>query len=71
MKEIFKRVSVREYTNQKVEKEKVEKLLFAGMVAPCARNQRAWEFLVVDDEKILEPLIQDLIKDGLVEKVIK
>ena len=56
MKEIFKRVSVREYTNQKVEKEKVEKLLFAGMVAPCARNQRAWEFLVCDDEALLNKI---------------
>ena len=56
MKEIFERVSIREYSKRKIEKEKVEKLLFAGMVAPCARNQRAWEFLVCDDEILLNKI---------------
>ena len=56
MKEIFKRVSVREYASKKIEKEKVERLLFAGMVAPCARNQKAWEFLVCDDEALLNKI---------------
>lgn len=53
MKEILKRVSIREYFDKKVEKEKIEKLLLAGMCAPSARNQRAWEFLVCDDKELL------------------
>ena len=55
MEEILKRVSIREYLDKKVEKEKVEKLLLAGMSAPSAKNQKAWEFLVCDDkEKLTE-----------------
>ena len=53
MKEILKRVSIREYLDQKVEEEKIKKMLLAGMVAPSARNQRAWEFLVCDDKELL------------------
>ena len=56
MKEILKRVSVREYLDKKVEEEKVKKILLAGMSAPCARNQKAWEFLVVDDKEILNKI---------------
>lgn len=53
MQEILDRVSIREYLEKEVEKEKVEKLLLAGMSAPSARNQRAWEFLVCDDKVLL------------------
>ena len=42
MKEIFDRVSVRKYTVQPVEAEKVEKLLRAAMAAPSAGNQQRW-----------------------------
>ena len=54
MEEIIKRVSIREYLDKKVEKEKVEKLLLAGQVAPSARNQRPWEFIVCDDKNLLK-----------------
>ncbi len=53
MKEILKRVSVREYLDKEIEKEKIEKMLLAGMSAPSAKNQRAFEFMVVDDKKLL------------------
>lgn len=38
--EIFERVSVRKFTNDKVEEEKIEKILRAAMQAPSAGNQR-------------------------------
>ena len=53
MKEIIDRVSIREYENKVIEEYKIKKLLLAGMVAPSARNQRAWEFLVCDDKELL------------------
>lgn len=56
MKEIFHRTSVRSFTDQQVEPEKVEKLLRAAMSAPTAGNQRAWEFYVVENKDILERL---------------
>ncbi len=46
---IFKRVSVREFADEKVTKEQLELVLRAAMQAPSAVNQQPWEFLVCDD----------------------
>ena len=51
---IFTRVSVRDYTSQKVEADKVDLMLRAGMAAPTARNTQPWHFLVVDDRAVLD-----------------
>jgi len=56
MEEIFRRKSVRDFTEQKVEEEKIEKLLRAAMSAPTAANQREWEFIVVTDQALLDKL---------------
>ena len=53
MNELFKRVSVREFMDARVESDKVDLILKAAMHAPSAMNQRAWEFIVVDDPKLL------------------
>ncbi|MFI3229365.1 MAG: nitroreductase family protein [Bacillota bacterium] len=50
------RRSVRSYTDQKVEAEKVELLMKAAMQAPSAHNQQAWEFYIVEDKETLEKL---------------
>ncbi len=47
MDAIFHRVSVRKFTNQPVEKEKILQILRAGMQAPSTGNQQPWEFYVV------------------------
>ena len=56
MKEIFERVSIRKYTNQPVEEEKLLAILRAAMAAPSAGNQQPWEFYVVRDQDKLEAL---------------
>lgn len=56
MDSIYTRRSVRHYTNQEVEPEKVECLLRAAMQAPSARDQQAWEFLVVRGKQKLHHL---------------
>ena len=53
---IFNRYSVRRFKTEKVEKEKIQALLRAAMCAPTAGNQREWEFIVVDDPKLLSLL---------------
>lgn len=53
---IMTRSSVRSYTSQPVEQEKVEKLLRAGMAAPTAGNRQPWEFVVVTERAILDKL---------------
>jgi nitroreductase len=46
---IFARRSIRKYTGQLVEPEKLDLLLQAGMAAPSAMNCKPWEFIVVTD----------------------
>lgn len=56
MEIIFKRKSLRNYLNKKVENEKIEKILRAAMQASTAGNQQEWEFIVIDDKEILHSL---------------
>ena len=42
MNEIFSRVSIRKFTNQPVEREKIVTMLRAAMQAPSAHNQQPW-----------------------------
>ena len=53
---IFKRRSIRKYTGQKVSRETLTDLLKAGMAAPSACNNQPWEFVVVDDESVMDKL---------------
>lgn len=43
MENIFHRISVRNYQDRQVEKEKIVQILRAGMQAPSACNQQPWE----------------------------
>jgi len=52
------RVSVRRYTMQPVEDEKLETILRAGMAAPSAVNSQPWHFAVVTDRKKLDAIEQ-------------
>lgn len=58
MNSIFTRRSVRSFSSQEVENEKIEMLLRAAMQAPSAGNQQPWEFLVVKGKDNLEKLSQ-------------
>lgn len=53
---ILKRTSIRSYENKPVEKEKIKKLLRAGMAAPTAMNKQPWHFVVVTDKGQLQKL---------------
>ena len=56
MNAIFTRTSVRKFEDRPVEKEKIEKVLQAGFVAPSAGNQQPWEFYVVTKRETIEAL---------------
>ena len=51
MNSIFHHVSIRKYKNQPVEKEKILRILKAGMQSPSAWNQQPWEFYVVTNKE--------------------
>ncbi len=56
MDAIFKRKSVRNFTNKHVEEEKITQILKAAMAAPSAGNQQPWEFCVVRNKNLLSKL---------------
>ena len=51
---IFARRSIRKYGDREVEKEKIIKLLKAGMAAPSACNLQPWEFIVVTEKELIK-----------------
>ena len=53
---IFSRKSVRSYEDKDIEKEKIALLLQAAMAAPSGRDLRPWEFIVLNDRRILDSL---------------
>lgn len=57
---IIERTSVRRYNDQPISAELTEALCYAGMCAPSGVNRQPWEFIVVDDKKLLSELAQSL-----------
>lgn len=53
---IATRTSIRDYQKKPVEKDKVDKMLRAGMAAPTAMNKQPWHFIVVDERRVLDSL---------------
>ncbi len=48
---IEKRRSIRNFQSKKIEREKIEVILAAGLQAPSPKNRQPWRFLVIIDEK--------------------
>ena len=57
---LFRRRSIRKFTDQPVDPETLTLLLQAGMAAPSAVNSQPWEFIVVTDPQILTRLRKHL-----------
>ena len=53
IKIIHQRKSVRNFSDKPVTKEQLEAIVRAGMAAPTAINTQPWQFLVIDDKKII------------------
>ncbi|MGA2503530.1 MAG: nitroreductase family protein [Anaerolineales bacterium] len=58
---IFRRRSIRNYTDQPVEPEKLDLILKAAMAAPSAMNCKPWEFVVITDPEKLSQFRKRLI----------
>lgn len=57
---IMTRVSVREFTGEKISEAQIDTLLRAAMSAPSAINKQPWAFIVVTDEAVLAQLAEAL-----------
>ena len=56
MKAILERRSIRKYTDKLISDKDLKELLQAAMAAPSAGNQQLWEFIIVEDKKILNEI---------------
>lgn len=54
---MLNRRSVREYTGEKIPKEKLQKVLQAGLLSPSGRHKTPWEFVVVQDPEQLKKMV--------------
>jgi nitroreductase len=58
LESIFRRRSIRKYTDKPVSEQDIERLLKAAMSAPSASNRQPWHFIVVSDRKKLDSLAE-------------
>lgn len=65
---IMTRTSVRAYQDKAVEKEKVQKILKAGMAAPSAMNKQPWVFVVVTNKELLTKISSELRNASMAAK---
>ena len=52
---IERRRTIRSF-KQPITEEQLRRLLFAGVMAPSGSNVQPWEFIVIDDDKIIKKL---------------
>ena len=55
---ILNRKSIRQYSDKKVEQEKIDTILKCAMAAPSGMNKQPWEILVVTDKEKLEKIAE-------------
>lgn len=53
---LLKRRSIRKYADRPVEKETLDRLVTAALLAPSSRGIRPWDFIVVTDADMLKKL---------------
>ena len=55
---IYTRRSIRRYSEKKIVKEMVDKILRAAMYAPSAVNKQPWHFIVFEDKETFKSIIE-------------
>jgi nitroreductase len=78
MMEVFEAIktrrTIRTFTKKATE-EQVRKLLLAGVLAPSGSNVQPWEFIIIDDPKIIEQIAehkyQQTLKMDIDEAILK
>ncbi|MHC4118111.1 MAG: nitroreductase family protein [Planctomycetota bacterium] len=49
---VMSRRSIRKYTNQKIDRIQIERLVEAACRAPSSHNRQGWKFIVFDDHRL-------------------
>ena len=53
---ILTRRSIRKYKDKNIQKSVIKEILLGAFSAPSAGNQQPWQFMVIDDKKILSEI---------------
>ncbi len=61
---VRRRRSIRKYDGSEVKREDIELMVDAGRLAPTARNEQPWEFVVITDKARLEELTRIVGRNG-------
>ena len=59
---IYNRRSVRLYKNKQVPEYLVNRILEAGRYAPSAGNAQPWKYIVVQDQKMIDEMTEEIVK---------
>ena len=54
LEEILNRRSIKAFKPKPIEKDKLERVLEAGRLAPSAKNRQEWRFIVIQKEHLRE-----------------
>lgn len=57
MNSIFKRRSIRKFTDQKISDGSLKKIITAGMCSPSAHNSQPWQFIIVRKREMLDKIM--------------
>ena len=49
MPEIMNRQSIKDFQDRSIERDKIDRILEAGRLAPSAKNRQPWRFIIIDD----------------------
>ena len=61
---LLSRRSVRQYADGKIPREKLEKILQAGLLSLSGKNRKPWEFVVVQEKETLAKLSRSRLAGG-------
>jgi nitroreductase len=56
------RKTIRDFSDKKVDKKTIEKILSAGLMAPTNDHLRNWEFVVITEKEVIEKIIKPIPK---------
>ena len=56
------RKTIRDFTEEKIDKKTIERILSAGLMAPTNDHLRDWEFVVITEKEIIEKIIKPIPK---------
>ena len=57
---IENRRSIRKFKKEKLEREKIEAVLLAGLQAPSPKNRQPWRFVIISDDKKKQELVASM-----------